>query len=390
MTNDGKKLSDYAKKSIKAFGEGAIITANKMNSLDIPRISSGVYPLDKALGGGWPVGRFSMIYGPESSGKTSLFLRGAASAQRTCANCNKIGTLNQCTIPNVDFSNGSIDGEIDTWLITECECGNPQNYSVAWIDQEGVWDGKWAEILGVFTERLILSRPQFAEQAVDIIESLIYDKIADIIIIDSLAAFSSQAEIQNATGDASIGEGARILNRAFRKWTSAIHASWREKITKDENIIVPTIWMTNQVRQKVGVLFGNPEVRPGGLGQGFVTSVEVRTSGGKSAKDYKQEDDDSVDVKLKFQCKKNKTAPAMKKGEYRMVVRDTEIFSVGEVIDYDDVFNDALRHGIIEQISTRKFSFNGHEYSSKKSLKEEWVRDKDLYREVKSELLKLV
>lgn len=387
MDDISSKFSEYTKKSIKNFGVGSIVSANKIKSLDIPRISSGIYTLDKALGGGWPVGRFSMVYGPESSGKTSLFLRAVANAQRTCANCGRKAKLSKKRIKTVDPNTGNFGEEVDTWFISDCECGSPRNYSIAWIDQEGVWTSEWAESLGVFIERLIISRPQYAEQSVDIIESLMYDKVADIIVIDSLAAFSSLNEIEQAAGKATQGEAARILNRAFRKWTSAFHALWREKISnKEENIIIPSVWMINQVRQKIGVMFGNPEVKPGGLGQGFVTSVEVRTSGGKNNSDYKIEDDEPSYVKLKYQCKKNKTAPAMMKGEYIIAVRDTEKHKKGDIIDYIDVFNDAVKYGIVEQISTRKFEFDEQVYSSRASLLDFWASETEVYDDVKDRL----
>lgn len=391
------ELLKLAEKLNKQFGRGTLMTADRVGHVVVPRWSTGVFLLDLRLGGGTlengvftaglPAGRWSMMYGQKSSGKTTALLRAVGIAQRTCANCFRVhpyDSLVSGEVESIDPNTGR-SRHTATKLIGKCECGNPRNAVVAWIDQENKWDGVWAKANRVFEERLVLARPQYAEEGCDVVEQLLYSGEVDIIVFDSIAAAVPAKEIENSSESWQQGLAARIFNKGVRKWNAAIID--RARSCNNGEYRVPTIWLVNQIRYKIGVMFGDPTTTPGGQGIGFANNVEIRTSGG-SQSDYKidKETGDTLSVNLRFGITKNQSAPSGGKGEYRISLADTETYRYGQVLDFDDVFAAAERAGIIEAVSARKYSYMGQEFA-KSQITKMWAVNDAVYEETKQAVL---
>lgn len=295
----------------KQFGKGSIMRLGSEESLygDVPVISSGAMSLDLALGiGGYPRGRIIEIYGPESSGKTTLALTAIAQAQ-------KMGGV------------------------------------AAFVDAEHALDVGYARKLGVNTEDLLISQPDTGEQALEITETLVRSGAIDILVVDSVAALTPRAEIEGEMGDSHMGLQARLMSQALRKLTGAISRSHT------------TVVFINQIRMKIGVMFGNPETTTGGNALKFYSSVrlDVRRVGAiKSGEDV-------VGSRTSVKVVKNKMAPPFEKVEFDIMY--------GEGISLEgDVLDIASELEIVEK-SGAWYSYNGERIGqgrdqAKKHLKE--------------------
>ncbi|MFZ5845061.1 MAG: recombinase RecA [Patescibacteria group bacterium] len=242
----------YGKGSIMKLGEQ---TASKMG---VDSISTGILPLDLALGvGGLPRGRVSEIYGPEASGKTTVCLSVIAEAQKA----------------------GGV---------------------AAFIDAEHALDPQWAEVLGVKLDDLLISQPDTGEQALEIAETLIRSGGVDVIVIDSVAALVPRAEIEGEMGDAMVGIQARLMSQALRKLTAVI--------SKSKTVVI----FTNQLRQKIGIMFGNPETTPGGLALKFYASIRMDSRKIESLKDG----DRVIGSRHRVRVVKNKVSPPFRVAEF--------------------------------------------------------------------------
>lgn len=286
-SNERKIALENALKQIeKNFGKGAIMKLGANQSLDIEAIHTGSLGLDMALGiGGIPRGRITEIYGPESSGKTTVALSVAAQAQK----------------------NGG---------------------TVAFVDVEHALDPKYAKILGVDINSLLVSQPSSGEQALEIIETLVRSAAVDVIILDSVAAMTTKAEIEGEMGDANIGLQARLMSQAMRKLTSIISK------TNCAAIFI------NQIREKIGVMFGNPETTPGGRALKFYASVRIDVRRGEQLKENGQ----IIGSKVRCKITKNKVAPPFKEAQFNL------IYGVGisyliEILDIAVNFNIVNKSG---------------------------------------------
>ena len=322
VVSDKKKALETAMQQIeKTYGKGSIMRYGDNVQPNVEAIPTGSLALDLALGiGGVPRGRIVEIYGPESSGKTTVALHVAAQAQK-------------------------LGGE------------------VAFIDVEHALDPVYAKALGVDIDNLLVSQPDSGEQALEIAEALVRSGAIDCIVLDSVAAMVTKAEIEGDMGDTHVGLLARLMSQAMRKLTSVISKS---------NCVAIFI---NQVREKIGVVYGNPETTPGGRALKFYSSVRIEVRKGEPIKNGAE----IIGARTKCKVVKNKVAPPFKECEFDMMFGQG-IDRVGEVCDL------AVDLDIIKK-SGAWFSYNGQKIGQGRENAKEYLRSNpDIMKEIEEKV----
>jgi len=328
MTADKKEkaIKDTLDEIQSRFGEGSIMKLGEAKSMDVDFISTGSISLDIALGGGIPKGRIIEVYGPESSGKTTLTLHVISEAQKR--------------------------GEI-----------------AAFVDAEHALDPEYAKRIGVNTKELIVSQPDSGEQALEIVEALVRSNSVDVIVIDSVAALTPRAEIEGEMGDSHMGLQARLMSQALRKLTGIVSKS---------NC---TVIFINQIRMKIGVMFGNPETTTGGNALKFYSSVRIEV---RKAAQIKQ-GENIIGNRVKAKVVKNKVAAPFKTAEFDIMYN--------EGISYTgDLLNVAVEHGVAKKggawFNYKDIKLGQGMEASKKFLKDNPKVAQEMAKEVKETIKK--
>ncbi len=305
----------------KQFGKGAIMRLGEQPVQEIDAIPTGAINLDLALGvGGLPRGRVIEIYGPESSGKTTLALETIAQAQ-------KLGGI------------------------------------AAFIDAEHALDVGYARRLGVDTDNLVLSQPDDGESALEILESLVRSNAIDVVVLDSVAALVPRAEIEGEMGDTHVGLLARLMSQALRKLTPVVSKS------------NTTVIFLNQIRQKIGVMYGNPEVTTGGVALKFYSTIRMEIRRGEQIKDGEE----VIGNRTKVKVVKNKVAPPFKRVEFD-IMYGTGISKIGTLLDT------AFDLGIVERAGAW-YSYDGERLGQGRENSKNFIAEHpDLRKKMESEL----
>ena len=310
-----KVLSAVMDKIEKDFGKGAIMKMSSKAVEIVPVIRSGSITLDQALGiGGYPKGRVIEIYGPESSGKTTLAIHAIAEAQKA----------------------GGI---------------------AAFIDAEHAFDSTYAQKLGVAIDELLISQPDNGEQALEIADHLIRSSAIDIVVIDSVAALTPKAEIEGEMGEAKMGLQARLMSQALRKLTASI--------SKTGTVCI----FINQLRDKIGVVYGNPETTTGGNALKFYASVRVDIRKASVIKDGEEQ----MGARAKVKIVKNKLAPPFRRAEFDIMYGEG-ISKLGEIIDL------GVDNGIIKK-SGSWFSYGDQKLGQGRDAVKEALKNNDALRD---------
>ena len=316
-----KVLSAVMDKIEKDFGKGSIMRMSSEAVTDVAVIPTGSVTLDIALGvGGYPKGRIIEIYGPESSGKTTLAIHAIAEAQKA----------------------GGI---------------------AAFIDAEHAFDSFYAQKLGVDVDNLLISQPDNGEQALEIADSLIRSSAIDIIVIDSVAALTPKAEIEGEMGDSKMGLQARLMSQALRKLTASI--------SKTKTVCI----FINQLRDKIGVVYGNPETTTGGNALKFYSSVRIDIRRASVIKDGEEQ----LGTRTKVKVVKNKVAPPFKRAEFDIMFGEG-ISKIGEIVDL------GVDYGIIRKAGSW-FSYGDQKIGQgRDSVKELLSTNEELRAEIEEKL----
>ena len=284
------ELQETVKELNKRLGKNTIISGDALVGKPLDRVSTGSLSLDIETGGGLPYGRLVEFFGREGTGKTALALKTVAQAQK-------------------------------------------QGKSVVWIDVEGSFDYKWAALLGVDTSKINLAKPETGEAACDILDAVVRSGDCGLVVLDSTAALIPEKDVDTAMEDPEqLGLRAKMVNRLVRK----LHSALNEKIGEDKLPNKCLVIFINQIREKIGVMWGSPDTTPGGLGLRHAASIRV-----EFRKKWLKQGDDVIGQTITFTTKKNKTYPPFRRGEFDFYTDGT---SMGQI----DIAREVLAYGVLK------------------------------------------
>lgn len=317
----------------------AIVQKGGEDYADTPRVPTGVFPFDLATGGGFPMGRVSIVYGPESSNKTNLALRAIAEAQRIYP-----------------------------------------DKSPVFVDVEYALDLKWARRLGVDTDRLIVVHPEYAEQAVDMTESFLYAHDVSVVVLDSIAALTTQNEIESSAEKASVGGASLLTGRLFKKTTVSFNR------LRNQGVLPPAFIAINQIRHKIGVMYGNPETMPGGNAPKFASSMTVRVYG-KNVVDKKINPTMPAFKEVNIILQKWKVPILSVNATYTMLMLDVNGRKAGHVEDWNTISSYLKELDYLGKGEKGGWVMFGEQYKTLDECKQALYSNPDLLAEAKDTII---
>ncbi len=330
----------------KTYKSDIVQVGGKFKALNLPRFSSGMVGLDCALGGGWPFGRLAIVAGMESTGKTVTAIKAMSEVQ----NYDHLTKAHQDFVDPEKFEKGS----------------------ALFVDVEGTFDLDWAKANGFDDSHHIVARPEYSEQAIDIVTTAIDEGVFDLIIIDSLAALAPTKELESSSEDWQMGLSARLINKAMRKWIGKLNKSTVEHGTG------PLIMCLNQFRINIGQFMGDPRVLPGGKGQCFAASIIVYTK----SPDYQDSKEKELStVKLAGTVQKNKTYVPKLNFTFGLHLKDEELSKKGDLDNLKQMQALGKKYNII-RVEQGKVYFGEHVYKTQKALMADVANDDVMFRDL--------
>lgn len=393
----------------KKYGAGTLEYADSQKYKACKRVSSGIFILDYATSGGWARNMVNVIWGDRSASKTTTMLRTVREAQSTDVFTGEYlwdrqRQLDLITAKDPGFLieylqpyepklvQRLLQESTDEKLLQKAFDAASQAFVpimpmvAQFIDVEGALDFPWARRLGVDTDAMLYSRPSSAEEAAEMVEASLASTGVDLVILDSLAAMIPEAEAEGEMSDQNVGLAARLNSKMFRKVTSAISRTYKATDHK----VLPTLMVINQIRQKIGVMFGSPDVKPGGVAQDFIGAIEVKFSGNT----VKYFDGDNKQLpkssEFKFNVPKCKVGPPKIYGKYEMMLVDDDKdggLRAGEIIEVKEVMEFATQVGIYGKTADDKFRIYTEVMDTKREIFEKYVMDRQRFATLKRDVV---
>jgi recombination protein RecA len=319
-------LDDIIQSINKQYGKGTLLKANEAKSLVLSRLPTGIFDLDVKLGGGLPRGRITVFKGEFSTGKSAVAMKAAGQAQKHCRVCGK------------QFEYVDMLGEVHE---VDCLCGAKEPMRVVWLDAEHSFDPEWAKKWGVDVENTYIIQTEYAEQAIDVADACIRSQQCDFLVTDSIAALTPSVEIEESSEKWQMGVMARLMNKALRKWTSAINSYGMDS---DQAC---TILLINQLRMSLGG-YRPTQTSPGGKGIDFFQSAEVRFK--KNEYITTKGSDRPIGIDVEFVVKKNKTWPVLPGGAFKLYFVGTKgAYRIGDTNNDEQVLRSAAYWKLVDK-----------------------------------------
>lgn len=286
-------------------------------------LPSGIADLDLKLGGGWPIGRLNVLYGAQSSGKSIIALLTIANAQKFCREC--------CT---------PFDEK------TKCSCKKCKGCKTLYVDAENYWTNEWSTAIGIKEEDVFIAHPRYLEEAFDIVDIFLREESVDVIVFDSIAGLSPKGEKEGTMEEWQTGLIPRVYTKFLRKWGSDL------KELESEGRKLPMTLIINQIRKKVGVMYGNPEIMPGGDAQYFAATTIVRATKKGIEMSHDKSDPQPMYQTIRFRVEKSKASPVHREGQFEVAInkyldKDGKLHGIGDIDNVTVLMNYSERFSLL-------------------------------------------